>query len=75
VRGANQAPTAGEPSGYDGAMRGRFVSQQLRDHVRGFFTNWREYDGPVATKIRLTVKNRARALRHGCCGHHGQPGC
>ncbi|MGZ4109812.1 MAG: hypothetical protein ACXVP7_09030 [Actinomycetota bacterium] len=46
-----------------------------RDHVRWFFTNWREYDAPLSTKLALTVKNRVRALRHGCCGNHGQPGC
>jgi hypothetical protein len=43
--------------------------------VRAFFTNWREYDAPFATKVRLTLRNRARALTKGCCGHHGEPGC
>jgi hypothetical protein len=43
--------------------------------VRAFFTNWRESDAPVATKLALTLRNRLRALRHGCCGNHGQPGC
>jgi hypothetical protein len=47
----------------------------FRQHARWFFTNWREYDGPLPTKLALTVKNRVRALRHGCCGNHGQPGC
>jgi hypothetical protein len=44
-------------------------------YVRWFFTNWREYNAPVSTKLALTVKNRMRALRHGCCGNHGEPGC
>ena len=30
-------------------------------HVRNFFTNWREYDAPVFTKLRLTVRNRFHA--------------
>ena len=42
-----------------------------------FFTNWREYDGPFGTKLRLTLRNRTRAvlLLKGCCGHPGEPGC
>ena len=45
--------------------------------VASFFTNWREYDAPLATKVRLTVRNRFRAvfLLKGCCGNHGEPGC
>jgi hypothetical protein len=46
-----------------------------RDHVRWFFTNWREYDAPLSTKLALTMRNRVRAFGHGCCGNHGQPGC
>jgi hypothetical protein len=46
-------------------------------YVHEFFTNWREYDGPVSKKVWLTLKNRARAATtlKGCCGHHGEPGC
>jgi hypothetical protein len=49
----------------------------LRRHARNFFTNWREYDAPVSTKLSLTVRNRLRATfsRAQCCGHPGQPGC
>jgi hypothetical protein len=52
-----------------------------RRYVRDFFTNWREYDGPVSEKVRLTVRNRAITAKRlvtegrGCCGHHGEPGC
>ena len=51
--------------------------ERVRYHVRSFFTNWREYDASVWTKIRLTFRNRWRAivLLEGCCGHPGQPGC
>ncbi|HEV8420874.1 MAG TPA: hypothetical protein VGR13_05925 [Actinomycetota bacterium] len=54
------------------------------DHHRGFgeyasqfFTNWREYDGPVGTKLWLTTRNRLLSVTRlkGCCGHHGEPGC
>jgi hypothetical protein len=50
---------------------------RARYHVRSFFTNWREYDAPRSTKLRLTLRNRWRAiaLLEGCCGHPGQPGC
>ncbi len=49
----------------------------LAEHVRNFFSNWREYDAPVATKLGLTVRNRVRATftRAQCCGHAGEPGC
>jgi hypothetical protein len=46
-----------------------------KDRVRDFFTNWSTYDAPVTTKLRLTAKNRVKALRRGCCGNHGEPGC
>jgi hypothetical protein len=48
---------------------------EVRARARAFFTNWSVYDAPAATKVALTIKNRARALRHGCCGNHGEPGC
>ena len=49
----------------------------LGERIRWFFTNWREYDAPVGTKLALTVRNRTKALfsRTQCCGNHGQPGC
>ena len=48
-----------------------------REHVAAFFTNWREYDAPFATKLTLTFRNRLKATfsRAQCCGNHGQPGC
>jgi hypothetical protein len=46
-------------------------------YVHDFFTNWREYDGPVSKKVWLTLKNRARLIStlKSCCGHPGEPGC
>jgi len=56
--------------------RGSF-SDELRERVRAFFTNWHEYDASVWTKVGLTLKNRTYAFvtLKGCCGNHGQPGC
>jgi hypothetical protein len=40
-------------------------------------TNWKTYDAPFATKLRLTFSNNWLKLRHrqSCCGNYGQPGC
>ena len=47
------------------------------EHLRNVFTNWREYDAPFGTKVRLAVRNRVRATfsKQQCCGHTGEPGC
>ena len=42
-----------------------------------YVSNWREYDAPFATKLRLVLRNywiRARTLSN-CCGNDGEPGC
>ncbi len=64
----------GVPQDDRGLAVGRF-SDELRRRGRSFFTNWHGYDGTLSEKVRLTLKNRTRALRHGCCGHPGEPGC
>ncbi len=48
-----------------------------RPSFRAIFTNWNEYDAPVAVKLGLTFRNAWLRLRHGqtCCGNDGQPGC
>jgi len=45
------------------------VSQSLR--------NFREYDAPFATKVRLAFANNFQQLRtrKDCCGNPGEPGC
>jgi hypothetical protein len=39
--------------------------------------NWSSYQGSLAEKVMLAIRNRT--LAHGgsrlCCGHPGQPGC
>jgi hypothetical protein len=56
-------------------VRGFF--HEVRRHSAQFFTNWREYDAPLLTKLGLTVRNRLKATfsRRQCCGNLGQPGC
>lgn len=56
-------------------MRG--FLRELRRYAGRFFTNWREFDGPLPTKLWLTLRNRTKAfaLLRGCCGHLGEPGC
>jgi hypothetical protein len=50
--------------------------EQLRDHVRAFFTNWGNPRYGFVEKVGLTARNRAKSLVNGgCCGNHGQPGC
>jgi hypothetical protein len=40
-------------------------------------SNWRTYEAPFATKLRLAVTNNLIKVRtrQGCCGNYGQPGC
>ena len=49
------------------------ASPSLRDLI----ANFREYDAPLATKIRLALRNTAIKVRQrsSCCGHPGEPGC
>ena len=58
-------------------MNVRTFFRKMRGFVRDFFTNWREYEAPVLTKLGLTFRNRLKATfsRAQCCGHRGQPGC
>jgi len=39
--------------------------------------NWRTYDAPFTTKVRLTFSNNWIKVRkrQNCCGNYGQPGC
>ncbi|MDP9330594.1 MAG: hypothetical protein M3P11_08170 [Actinomycetota bacterium] len=51
------------------------MSFEPREYARNFFTNWSESDLPLFRRLGVTARNRVKALRHGCCGNHGQPGC
>jgi hypothetical protein len=44
--------------------------------IRTALRNFSEYDGPLATKLRMTFSNNLTKLRtrQDCCGHPGQPG-
>jgi hypothetical protein len=39
--------------------------------------NFRTYDAPLTTKLRMVVSNNLKKVRtrSSCCGNHGQPGC
>ena len=58
-------------------MTVRAFLREFGRHVAAFFTNWREYDAPLPTKLRLALRNRLTATfsRSQCCGHLGEPGC
>jgi hypothetical protein len=64
--------TGGQGHHHEGRRR------SVGDYARGFFSNWNEFDGPLAEKVKLTLKNRSKAYLVppvGCCGNRGQPGC
>jgi len=48
-----------------------------RPSIRVSIANFRDYDAPLATRLRLVVANNLTKLRtrSSCCGNHGQPGC
>jgi hypothetical protein len=45
--------------------------------VGAMLSNWKTYEGPFASKLRLAVSNNLVKLRtrQSCCGNYGQPGC
>ena len=60
---------------YDGTAYDGIVADE--PSIQASLRNFREYDAPLATKLRLLVRNnliKART-RKNCCGNHGQPGC
>jgi hypothetical protein len=48
-----------------------------RPSLRAFTANFRTYDAPLATKLRLSLANTWTKVKtqSGCCGNYGQPGC
>jgi hypothetical protein len=48
-----------------------------RPSLRALTTNFRTYDAPLSTKLRLSAANTWKKVKthSGCCGNHGQPGC
>ena len=53
------------------------ASPEPQPSIRAVFSNFRSYDAPFITKVRMAVANnltKART-RSNCCGNHGQPGC
>jgi hypothetical protein len=58
---------------------GKGGKRTTADYARDFFKNWSDYDGSLAEKVRLTLRNRTKAYLippvKGCCGNRGEPGC
>ncbi len=50
---------------------------QRRGSMSALVTNWRTYEAPFATKLRLALRNNWRKVRtrKDCCGNEGEPGC
>ena len=49
----------------------------MSDELRVSWQNFRAYDAPLTTKIRMAIANNLRKARtrQNCCGNLGQPGC
>jgi hypothetical protein len=49
----------------------------MRDELKISLQNFREYDAPFATKVRMAIANNLKKARtrQNCCGNLGQPGC
>jgi hypothetical protein len=47
---------------------------ELRQRAADLLTNLHA-PPPWPRKAVPLIANRLRALRHGCCGHPGEPGC
>jgi hypothetical protein len=45
--------------------------------VENFVENFRASEIPLPRRLVITARNLTRraALRQGCCGHDGEPGC
>ena len=54
-----------------------YAATMSRPSPQAFLANFRSYDAPLATKLRLSAANTWKKVRthSGCCGNHGQPGC
>jgi hypothetical protein len=51
--------------------------ERRQPSFRALVTNWRTYDAPFATKLRLLLRNNWTKVqtRSDCCGNYGEPGC
>ena len=49
----------------------------MRDEMKASWENFRNYDAPFATKVRMAILNNLKKARtrQNCCGNPGQPGC
>jgi hypothetical protein len=56
---------------------GNVVAVSDRPSMRASIHNFRDYDAPLSTRLKLLVTNNLIKIRthSSCCGNHGQPGC
>jgi len=49
----------------------------MPDELKTSWENFRNYDAPFATKVRMAIANNLKKARtrQNCCGNLGQPGC
>jgi hypothetical protein len=49
----------------------------MREELSTFVENFRTYDAPFTTKVRMAISNNLKKARtrKDCCGNLGQPGC
>ncbi len=52
-------------------------TRRQRPSFRATVTNWRTYDAPFGTKLRMVLRNNWTKFRRrsDCCGNTGEPGC
>ncbi|HEY8825020.1 MAG TPA: hypothetical protein VIP07_09055 [Candidatus Limnocylindria bacterium] len=53
------------------------MSDSPRGSISAFLANFRASEIPLRRRLLVTARNLTRraALRQGCCGHDGEPGC
>lgn len=53
------------------------MSGSQRPSFGNVVSNWREYDAPFGTKLKLLLRNNWSKVRtrSNCCGNDGEPGC
>ncbi|MEO8538975.1 MAG: hypothetical protein ABI577_04480 [bacterium] len=53
------------------------MTSARRQSLGNVLTNWREYDAPFGTKLKLLLRNNWTKVRtrSNCCGNDGEPGC
>ncbi|MBI5947968.1 MAG: hypothetical protein HY875_07510 [Chloroflexi bacterium] len=53
------------------------MSGERRPSFAASRANWKGYDAPFATKLKMLLRNNWTKMRTrgNCCGNDGEPGC